>query len=128
MCRMKTELEKELENRQVEIDILNREKKSCEEKCSEFKDLYDENAGKVADLQKQLLIIEERFGKLQEQDSIVAGLEHKLKTERKAWENEREYLQKEKSGLEKRIEQLALANYVSCFKLNFPELLFLIKE
>uniref|UniRef100_A0A0R3RSV2 Coiled-coil domain-containing protein n=1 Tax=Elaeophora elaphi TaxID=1147741 RepID=A0A0R3RSV2_9BILA len=101
---MKIELEKQLENRQIEIDNLNREKKSCEEECSKFKDLYDVNAEKVVELRKQLHVIEERFGQLQE-------LEQKLETEKKAWEDEREHLQKEKSGLEKRIEQLALANY-----------------
>ncbi|VBB26413.1 unnamed protein product [Acanthocheilonema viteae] len=111
MHGMKTELEKQLENRRIEIDILNREKKSCEEECNKFKDLCKENAGKVAELQKQLHVIEEKFRHLQEQDSKVAGLEQKLETEKKAWENEREHLQKEKSGLEKRIEQLALANY-----------------
>ncbi|EFO25274.2 hypothetical protein LOAG_03212 [Loa loa] len=111
MHKIKTELEKELENKRVEIDILNREKRSCDEKCNKFKNLYDENAEKVAQLQKQLLVVEEKFKQLQEQDSKIADLEQKLETERKTWEDEREHLKKEKSGLEKRIEQLTLANY-----------------
>ncbi|CAG9531385.1 unnamed protein product [Cercopithifilaria johnstoni] len=109
--RMRIELGKQLENRRVEIDILNKEKKNCEEKCNKFKDLYDESAGKVAELQKQLFAIEGRFEQLQEQDSKVGGLEQKLEAEKKAWDEEREYLKKEKLGLEKRIEQLALTNY-----------------
>ncbi|VDK70772.1 unnamed protein product, partial [Onchocerca ochengi] len=111
MHRMMTELEKDLKSRRVEIDNLNREKKSCAEECNKFKSLYNENAGKVAELQKQLHLIEEKFKQLQEQDSKVAGLEQKLEVEKKVWEDEREHLQKEKAGLEKRIEQLALTNY-----------------
>uniref|UniRef100_A0AAF5PJX3 Uncharacterized protein n=2 Tax=Wuchereria bancrofti TaxID=6293 RepID=A0AAF5PJX3_WUCBA len=109
--KMKAHLEKELENKRAEINILNKEKKSCEEKCNEFKGLYDESTGKVADLQKQLFVTEKKFEHLQEQDSKVAELEQKLEIEKKNWENEREHLQKEKSELEKRIEQLALTNY-----------------
>ncbi|KAK6112237.1 hypothetical protein QQG55_46910 [Brugia pahangi] len=108
---MKDDLEKKLENRRAEINILNKEKKSCEEKCNEFKRLYDESTRKVADLEEQLFVTEKKFEHLQEQDSKITELEQKLEIEKKKWENEREHLQKEKSGLEKRIEQLALTNY-----------------
>ncbi|VDO41729.1 unnamed protein product [Brugia timori] len=60
---------------------------------------------------KQLFVTEKKFEHLQEQDSKITELEQKLEIEKKKWENEREHLQKEKLGLEKRIEQLALTNY-----------------
>ncbi|KAM3728817.1 Microtubule-associated tumor suppressor [Dirofilaria immitis] len=110
MHKIKIELEKELESKRAEVSSLNKEKKSCDEECSKFKSLYNENAAKVVELQKQLHIIEERSKHLQEHDSKLAELEE-LKTEKKVWNDEREHLQKEKFGLEKRIEQLALANY-----------------
>ncbi|VDK74833.1 unnamed protein product [Litomosoides sigmodontis] len=106
--RIKTELEKQLENRGAEIDILNKEKQSCEEKYNKLKNSYDENAAELEELQKQLHVIKEKYR--QEQDSKLVGLVQKLEMEKKVWVDEREHLEKEKSVLEKRIEQLTLAN------------------
>uniref|UniRef100_A0A915PSB2 Uncharacterized protein n=1 Tax=Setaria digitata TaxID=48799 RepID=A0A915PSB2_9BILA len=111
MLRAKTELETELRSAKAKIARISKEKSDCDEKCSKFKCLFEENANKAAELQNQLLITEQRFKHLQESNLNFAELEQKLEMEKKTWEEEREHLHKEKSGLEKRIEQLALANY-----------------
>lgn len=80
-----------------------------------MKTLCDENAAKFVGLQKELLVVEDKFAQLQEQNSKVLDLEQ-METERKTWEGERERLQKEKSELEKRIEQLTLTNHVNYFR------------
>lgn len=116
MHRMKIGLEKELEERQTKIDILTREKRISDEKCNKFESLYDESAGRVAELQKQPLETDERFEQLGEQDFKMAEVARKLEAAQKAWDAEREHMQKERFDLEKRIEYLTSANHVNCFQ------------
>lgn len=119
MHNLKSSLEKELDSKQAELEELKNNR--ADEKCNKFKELYEENVGKVADLQNQLMAVTERLEQFRQDGCKVAELKQELERQEKAWEVEREHLQKEKFGLAKRVEDLALANFVSSFK-NFSVL------